>query len=74
MIGVDLINPKTRKPLEPSFCREIFDDCLKAGLLTMAYTPALRINPPLSITLEEALHGADVLEQSLKVVASRHGF
>jgi 4-aminobutyrate aminotransferase-like enzyme len=70
MLGVDLINPITRKPLEPSVCRQVFDECLRRGLLTMSYNPALRINPPLTITHEEAMRGADILEESLKAAAA----
>jgi 4-aminobutyrate aminotransferase-like enzyme len=73
MIGVDLVNPKTGKPLETAVCREIFDECLKTGLLTMAYNPSLRINPPLTITQDEAARGADILESALKAVAARRG-
>ncbi len=71
MIGVDLVDPKTKKPLETPVCREVFDECLKTGLLTMAYNPSLRINPPLTITEAEAMRGADILESALKTVAKR---
>ncbi|MEK7858419.1 MAG: aspartate aminotransferase family protein [Elusimicrobiota bacterium] len=71
LIGVDLVDPKTKKPLETGVCRQIFDEALRRGLMTMAYNPSLRINPPLTITLEEALEGADILEESLKAVAAR---
>lgn len=71
MLGVDLVNPSTRKPLEAAVCRQVFSECLRRGLLTMSYNPALRINPPLTITLQEALAGADILEESLKAVMTR---
>ena len=71
MIGVDLINPKTRQPLETALCRELFDDCLKRGLMTMTYNPSLRINPPLVISESEALKGADILEQGFKALQAR---
>ncbi|MBI5630360.1 MAG: aspartate aminotransferase family protein [Elusimicrobia bacterium] len=73
MIGVDLVHPKTGKPLPGPLCRELFSDCLDRGLLSMCYSPALRINPPLTITEAEALQGADILEDSLGVLARRHG-
>jgi 4-aminobutyrate aminotransferase-like enzyme len=72
MIGVELMNPKTHKPLESAICRELFEECLTRGLLTMSYNPGLRINPPLSLTEAEAMQGADILAEALAVVASRH--
>jgi len=74
LIGVDLVNPRTGKALEAPLCRELFGENLKRGLLTMSYNPALRINPPLNITQEEALRGADILEDALGELAKRHGF
>jgi 4-aminobutyrate aminotransferase/(S)-3-amino-2-methylpropionate transaminase len=74
MLGVDLVNPKTGKALETAVCRELFEEGLRRGLMTMAYTPSLRINPPLIITEAEALRGADIFEESLRAVAARRGF
>lgn len=71
MIGVDLINPKTKQPLETALCRELFEDCLKRGLMTMTYNPSLRINPPLVITEAEALRGADILAEGLAALQRR---
>ena len=74
MIGVDLVaDKKTRKPLDSAICREIFDEALGRGLLTMAYTASLRINPPLCVTQAEAMRGADILEEALTAVLKRHG-
>ncbi|MBI5625286.1 MAG: aspartate aminotransferase family protein [Elusimicrobia bacterium] len=74
MIGVDLVSDrKTKKPLSGSITRELFDEALKRGLLSMCYNPVIRINPPLVITTEEALRGADIFEESLATVAKRHG-
>lgn len=71
MIGVDLVNPKTGSALETTFCRELFEDCLKRGLMTMSYNPSLRINPPLVISESEALRGADILEEALAALQRR---
>ena len=71
MIGVDLVNPKTKQPLEAALCRELFEDCLKRGLMTMSYNPSLRINPPLVISEAEALKGAAILEESLAALQGR---
>ncbi len=71
MLGVDLIDPRTEKPLEAALCRELFEDCLKRGLMTMSYNPSLRINPPLIITEAEALKGAAILEEALTALQKR---
>jgi 4-aminobutyrate aminotransferase-like enzyme len=72
MIGVDLVNPKTGAALEKPVCREIFEEGLKRGVLTMAYNPSLRINPPLVISEKEALKGLALLGESLDAVSRRH--
>jgi 4-aminobutyrate aminotransferase-like enzyme len=71
MIGVDLVNPKTGAPLDAALCRELFEDCLKRGLMTMSYNPSLRINPPLVISESEALRGADILNEALAALQAR---
>jgi 4-aminobutyrate aminotransferase-like enzyme len=71
MIGVDLVNPNDKKPLDKAICREIFEEGLKRGVLTMAYNPSLRINPPLVITEKQALDGLDLMADAMNVVAKR---
>jgi len=71
MIGVDLVNPKTGEALDKAICREVFEEGLKRGVLTMAYNPSLRINPPLVISESEALRGLALLGESLDVVRRR---
>ena len=71
MIGVDLVNPKTGAALDKAICREIFEEGLKRGVLTMAYNPSLRINPPLVISEAEALKGLALLGESLDAVRRR---
>ena len=71
MIGVDLIHPSDKKPLDKAVCREIFEEGLKRGVLTMAYNPSLRINPPLVITERQALDGLDLMAEAMSVVAKR---
>ena len=46
-------------------CERIFHECLRRGLLTMAYAPRVRINPPLVITEAEAKEGVDILEEAM---------
>jgi len=74
MIGVEFVEDRgTKKPLRKEACRAIFDEALQRGLITMAYSPSLRINPPLNITQAEALRGLDILEEALEAVSRRFG-
>lgn len=63
MIGVELVaNRKTKEPLAKDRCRALFDEGLRRGLITMAYSPTIRINPPLNITQAQADEALDRLE------------
>jgi len=73
MIGVDLTTPKTGSSLDKAICREIFEEGLKRGVLTMAYNPSLRINPPLVISENEALKGLELLGEAMAAVSRRRG-
>ncbi|MBI3548966.1 MAG: aspartate aminotransferase family protein [Elusimicrobia bacterium] len=74
MIGVELVkDKKSKEPLPKDACRAIFEEGLGRGLLTMAYSPAIRINPPLNIPLDLALRGADILAECLASAARRLG-
>jgi len=73
MLGVDLVSPKDGAPLDKALCREVFEEGLKRGVLTMAYNPSLRINPPLVISEAEALRGLELLGESLRAVRRRRG-
>jgi 4-aminobutyrate aminotransferase / (S)-3-amino-2-methylpropionate transaminase / 5-aminovalerate transaminase len=57
-LGVDL-------DLDRAGSERLFHACLRRGLLTMAYTPRVRINPPLVITRAQALDGLDRLDDAL---------
>ena len=71
LIGVDLVSdPETREPLDGKRCKQLFSECLRRGLLTMAYAPRLRINPPLCIDEQTALEACDILDEALTVVES----
>ena len=73
MIGVDLVNPKSGAPLDKAVCREVFEEGLRRGVLTMAYNPSLRINPPLVISQAEALKALALLGEALDAVSRRRG-
>ncbi len=74
-IGLDLVkNKEGRRPLEPLArpdCEWIFRECLKRGLLTMAYAPRVRINPPLVITEAQALEGVAIFDEVLSALHRR---
>ncbi len=64
LLAIELVrDPKTREPLEKAHCEWIFHECLKRGLLTMAYAPRVRINPPLVISREQALEGVAIFDE-----------
>ncbi|MFA5138518.1 MAG: aspartate aminotransferase family protein [Elusimicrobiota bacterium] len=72
MIGVELVKDRaTKEPMPREHCRVLFDEALRRGLITMAYSPVIRINPPLNITREEADRGMDILEESLAAAQER---
>jgi len=74
MLGVDLVRDRTTKePLATEITRELYQECLRRGLVTMAYAPRIRINPPLVIQEDAALEGLAILDEALGVVARRHG-
>ncbi len=49
MLGIDLINPKTKELLPKSECKKIFNLFMQKGLLTMSYSPRFRIQPAMII-------------------------
>jgi 4-aminobutyrate aminotransferase / (S)-3-amino-2-methylpropionate transaminase / 5-aminovalerate transaminase len=71
LIGIDLIDPRTKQPLAKQHCHALFHDCLSRGLLTMAYSPRVRINPPLVIGEGEARQGAHIFADAVAALAAR---
>ena len=72
MIGMDLVHPATGKLLDRTITREIFDALLARGVLSMLYTPEVRINPPLVIEEDDALEALSIMEGVLRDVSERH--
>jgi 4-aminobutyrate aminotransferase-like enzyme len=69
-LAVELVADRhTRAPLPRDACEKIFRHALARGLLTMAYSPRVRINPPLVITREQALEGAALFDEALGAFA-----
>ena len=71
-LGFDLVEPGSRAPWTSAQCRKLFDATLRRGLLTMAYAPRVRINPPLILTEAEADEALAVLDEALTEVEGRH--
>ncbi len=66
LIAVELVaDRRTCAPLPKAQCEKLFRLCLERGLLTMAYGPRIRINPPLVITEAEADEGLAILDDAL---------
>lgn len=63
LIGVELVKDrKTKEPLGKSVTKQIFLETLKRGMVAMNYKPNFRINPPLTLTREEAVQGIEILD------------
>jgi len=61
-VGFDLHEPQSGAPWSAARCRSLFDALLRRGVISMAYSPRVRINPPLVITeteIDEALGSLD---------------
>jgi 4-aminobutyrate aminotransferase-like enzyme len=64
LIGMELVADKTTKqPLPRTVTAKIFEECVKRGLLTMAYAPSFRIQPPLTIDVETAANAVAILRE-----------
>lgn len=54
---------KTKEPLARAATERIFQECLRRGLLTMAYASSFRIQPALTIDRETADNAIGVLRE-----------
>jgi 4-aminobutyrate aminotransferase / (S)-3-amino-2-methylpropionate transaminase / 5-aminovalerate transaminase len=63
-LAVELVRDrKTKEPLPRKVTRVIFDECVKRGLLTMAYAPSFRLQPALTLDRATARNGVAVLRE-----------
>jgi 4-aminobutyrate aminotransferase/(S)-3-amino-2-methylpropionate transaminase len=61
-LRVELVRDrKTREPLPRAAAGRIFQECVRRGLLTMAYSPHFRIQPALTLDVETARNGVAIL-------------
>ena len=66
MLGLELVkDQKTKEPLPKEMTRSLFHQCLQRGLVSMCYSPVIRINPPLTIDKETALEGLAIMDEAM---------
>ena len=65
--------PAEPRPIGKEITRDLYQECLRRGLVAMTYSPTIRINPPLVITEDLAREGLAILDEALGVVLQRHG-
>jgi 4-aminobutyrate aminotransferase/(S)-3-amino-2-methylpropionate transaminase len=72
MIGVQLVRDKsTREPLQQTATRQLFDECLRRGLLTMAYAPNFRIQPAMTIDETTVDEVVAILTEAFDAIAAK---
>ena len=63
-LAIEMVkDKKTKEPLSKAACNKIFTECLKRGLLTMAYAPSFRIQPSLTIDEKTVNNTVAILEE-----------
>ena len=68
-MAVELVSDKKAKtPLTGKVTDRIFMECVKRGLLTMAYSAHFRIQPPLTTDEATAMNGLAILEEVFDLV------
>jgi 4-aminobutyrate aminotransferase-like enzyme/phosphatidylglycerophosphate synthase len=73
-LGVELVkDKKTKEPLSRAATERIYRECVKRGLLTMAYASSFRMQPALTIDRATANAGLMVLREVFDL-AVREGF
>src|SRR5262245_16186952 len=74
LLGMELVRDRTSKtPLDKDITRALYQECLRRGLVSMTYSPSVRINPPLIIREEQALAGLAILDEALDVITKQYG-
>ncbi len=70
MLGLELVkDQKTKEPLPKEMTRSLFHQCLQRGLVSMCYSPVIRINPPLTIDKDTALEGLAIMDEAMAAMA-----
>jgi 4-aminobutyrate aminotransferase-like enzyme len=64
MIGLDLVKDRrSKEPLDAEVTERIFLGALQRGLLLMGYFSRVRINPPLTLSAQQARDGVAILDE-----------
>jgi 4-aminobutyrate aminotransferase-like enzyme len=68
-LGLELVrDKKTKEPLPRKVTERIFQECVRRGLLTMAYSASFRLQPPLTTDEATARNGLAILREVFDVV------
>lgn len=67
-LGFDWKDPMTGVLASPGRCQALFQALLRRGLLTMAYAPRVRINPPLVLREAEVDEALEIFDEALREV------
>lgn len=63
-LAIELVRDKrTKEPLPGKVTTRVFQECLKRGLLTMAYAASFRIQPAMTFTRAQADEAAGILNE-----------
>jgi 4-aminobutyrate aminotransferase/(S)-3-amino-2-methylpropionate transaminase len=63
-LAIEMVkDKKTKEPISKAACAKIFMECLKRGLLTMAYAPSFRIQPAMTIDVGTVDNTVAILEE-----------
>jgi 4-aminobutyrate aminotransferase/(S)-3-amino-2-methylpropionate transaminase len=63
-LAIELVSDKrTKEPLSSKVTRRLYDACVQRGLLSMVYTPRVRLQPALTLDLETARNGIAILRE-----------
>ncbi len=67
-LSVEMVkDKKTKEPISKAACNKVFGECLKRGLLTMAYASSFRIQPALTIDEATVDHAVAILDEVFSV-------
>ena len=63
-LAIELVrDKKSKEPMSKTAAMKIYSACVTRGLLTMAYAPRVRLQPALTIDIETAKNGIDILRE-----------
>lgn len=70
LIGLELgKDRRTKEPLPSALTKQFFLAALRGGLLSMGYFPRVRINPPLTLSANEARTGVVIFDEACRQIA-----